>query len=72
MSIKFFFQVEAEVRYLKQEVERNNGGSSVHLLKQVADLENLSILDLKQIYIQLKNDIDKLEKVFFFFFSFFL
>ncbi|XP_012554518.3 putative E3 ubiquitin-protein ligase UNKL isoform X2 [Hydra vulgaris] len=56
-------EAEAEVRYLKLELERKNGGSCIHLLKQITDLDNLSILDLKQIYNQLKNDTDRLEKI---------
>ena len=62
----FYFvptQVEASNRCLKQELESKNGGPHVYLLKEVNDLENLPILDLKQIFNQLKIDLDKVEKV---------
>ena len=52
--------MEASNRCLKQELESKNGGPHVYLLKEVNDLE---ILDLKQIFNQLKIDLDKVEKV---------
>ncbi|XP_057310766.1 putative E3 ubiquitin-protein ligase UNKL [Hydractinia symbiolongicarpus] len=56
-------EVEHEVRSLRQELENRNCGQSVHLLKNVSDIEKLPILDLKQIFNQLKIDLDLLEKV---------
>jgi len=57
-------EIEAANRSLKQELENSmGGGPHVHLLKKVSDLENLPILELKQIFMQLKMDVDKVEKV---------
>lgn len=57
--------MENEMRTMKLELENRggNGGPHAHLLKNIGDLENLPILDLKQIFSQLKIDLDKVEKV---------
>lgn len=57
--------MELELRSLRQELENRGGGGGphAHLLKTIGDLENLPILDLKQIFSQLKIDLDKVEKV---------
>jgi len=59
--------MESEIRILRHELENRGGvGTNAHLLKNVNNLENLPVLELRQIFHQLKIDLDKVEKVNFF------
>ena len=63
--------MENEIRTLRQELENrsrlgsvgSNNSNTVHLLKNVNDLESLPVVELKQLFNQLKLDLDKVEKV---------
>ncbi|XP_066917265.1 RING finger protein unkempt-like isoform X2 [Clytia hemisphaerica] len=64
-------EMENEIRTLRHELENrsrlgsvgSNNSNTAHLLKNVNDLENLPVLELKQLFNQLKLDLDKVEKV---------
>ena len=61
--------MESEIRSLRYELENRNASGAqqqhqqAHLLKNVNDLEALQVLELKQLFNQLKIDVDKVEKV---------
>ncbi|XP_072028240.1 LOW QUALITY PROTEIN: putative E3 ubiquitin-protein ligase UNKL [Amphiura filiformis] len=52
-----------ESRVLKQEIEGLTGGPHLHVLNKVSELEKLPLSQLKNLQVQLKNDLDRLEKV---------
>ena len=60
--------MESEIRSLRYELDSRNASGSqqqqqAHLLKNVNDLEALQVVELKQLFNQLKVDLDKVEKV---------
>ncbi|XP_054762778.1 RING finger protein unkempt homolog isoform X2 [Lytechinus pictus] len=52
-----------ESRILKQEIEGLSGGPHLHVLNKVAELTNLPVTKLKQLQLQLKLDLERVEKV---------
>ncbi|XP_065066413.1 putative E3 ubiquitin-protein ligase UNKL isoform X1 [Rhopilema esculentum] len=56
-------EAETELKNLRDEIEARHGGPHIYSLKNVNELDSLSILELKQIHKQLKVDISRLEKV---------
>ncbi len=57
------YQALTESRALKHEIEGLTGGPHLHVLNKVSELEKLPIQQLKNLQAQLKNDLDRLEKV---------
>lgn len=57
-------EAESEIRSLQQELKNvSGGGTTIHLLKNVTDVEKLPIVELKQLFGQLKMDAEGLEKI---------
>ncbi|XP_033630575.1 putative E3 ubiquitin-protein ligase UNKL isoform X1 [Asterias rubens] len=52
-----------EAKSLKQDIEGLTGGPFLHILNKVSDLNNVPLGSLKQLQMQLKSDLDRLERI---------
>ncbi|KAF8770118.1 RING finger protein unkempt like protein [Argiope bruennichi] len=56
----------AKVNSLQKELDELTGGPFLHTLTRISELETLPLIKLKQIKEQLREDLDKIEKVIFY------
>ena len=59
----FRLQAEKESKNLRQEIDASHGGPHIHSIKNVNELDSISIFDLKQMLKQLLVDVGRIEKV---------
>ena len=56
-------QAEKESKNLRHEIEARHGGPHIHSIKNVSELDSISIFELKQVHQQLLVDVGRVEKV---------